>query len=117
MRPEPVKKREMFWPLSASWAICSAVAALCVLLIQSPLLTGRFPQRYQVVELTLFVFANLEDQRVKHCPHPSDCSKLLGKIRALVQIIGPGEYFLSFLEADPAFGILQIGRASGRERV
>src|SRR5271166_5841500 len=109
MRPAPVKKRETSRPPSASWAICSAATLfvrLCVLFIKSPFFAGSFPQRYKVVELALFVIAHLKDQGVKRRPHPSNCPELLRKVNALIQVIGPCEYLLSLLEADPAFGIL-----------
>jgi hypothetical protein len=58
-----------------------------------------------VVELALFVLANLEDQGEKRVADPTDCPELLGKIQALIQIVRPGEYLLSLFEADPTLRI------------
>ena len=59
-----------------------------------------------MVVFALFVLANLEDQRVKRVADPSDCPELLGKIRTLIQIVRPGEYFLNLFEADSTLRIL-----------
>ena len=62
MRPEPVKNREMSWPLSASLAICSAVMGVTGLSIF-------FTFGCYGLSLVLTALASLVDGMSVHNPH------------------------------------------------
>src|SRR5579863_3738882 len=102
MRPWPLKKRETFFPWSASLAIASAAtgrADLRVFFIQSDLLLRRLPQRDQAQIFAVFILADLKDHRIQSASYPTNRNVLLRSVGTLVEPVGPREQFLRFLEA------------------
>lgn len=105
MRPELVKKRETFLPLSAMRAMDSADAGFFlrgVFFIEYLFFPRCFPKGHQMVELSFVVFSNLKDHRIKPITYPADGAMLNRQIGTLVGVIRMKEHLLRFFEADSA---------------
>src|ERR1039458_2091806 len=84
MRPWPLKKWEMSFPLSANRAVASAETGLAgsrAFFIQSDLLPSRLPQRDQMQNLALFVLPDQLLRLLEPDASPGIHSKALALLR------------------------------------
>src|SRR5215469_13820738 len=108
MRPALVKKGETSFPLSASRAMFSADTGffcLRVLFIKFLLLLSRFPQRDEVIVLSVAVFPHFKNERLQPFSHPANSPVLLWHIRALVKVVGMLKYLLRLFKSDPSLWV------------
>ena len=78
---------------------------LRVLFIKFLLLLSRFPQRHEVIVLSVTVFPHFKNVRVQPFSHLGNSLLLLWDIRALIKVVGMLKYLLRLLKPDPSSGV------------
>jgi len=67
-------------------------------------LLSRFPQRHEVIVLSVTVFPHFKNERVQPFSHPANSPVLLWDIRALVKVVGMLKYLLRSSNPIPRLG-------------